>query len=120
MHVPDPVLPDTHLATPEGDAVRYRDRIDLVLVDDDDRYWLGEHRVVDEFAADDELLLDERGVARVLGVGRDRAGDDDHRRRSTPRCASIRPAFRRTRRPALGAVEKEGAARRLALAGVGT
>ena len=62
VHVPDPVLPDTHLATPDGAAVRYRDRIALVMVDDDDRYWLGDHRVVEEFAADDELVLDERGV----------------------------------------------------------
>ena len=62
VHVPDPILPDTHLATREGDAVRYRDRIDLVLVDDDERSWLGEHRVVEGFAADDELRLDERAA----------------------------------------------------------
>ena len=80
VHVPDPVLPDTHLASAAGDAVRYRDRIDLVLVGDDDRCWLGEHRVVRQFADDDELRLDERARARVLGLGGDRAGHDDHRR----------------------------------------
>src|SRR6476619_5711721 len=57
VHVPDPVLADTHLATPDGAAARYRDRIALVLVDDDDRHWLGDHRVVEEFATDDELAL---------------------------------------------------------------
>ena len=62
VHVPDPVLPDTHLASTAGDAVRYRDRIDLVLVDDDDRCWLAEHRVVRQFADDDELRLDERAA----------------------------------------------------------
>ena len=60
VHVPDPVLPDRHLATADGDAVRYRDRVDLVVVDEDDRSWLGEHRVVTDFADDDELHLDER------------------------------------------------------------
>ena len=50
VHVPDPVLPHTHLATPDGAPVRYRDRIQLVMVDDDDEIWVGEHRIVREFA----------------------------------------------------------------------
>ncbi len=59
--VPDPSQPDRHLATPDGQRVRYRDRIPLVLVDDDDeRLWLGAHRVVADFAHPDELALDER------------------------------------------------------------
>ena len=114
VHVPDPVLPDVHLATAEGDAVRYRDRVDLVLVDDDDRYWLGEHRVVDEFADHDELRLDERGAlacwaweeidlaTTITGVQYTelRIEPPECRRRAIPRSDA----------------EKAGAARRLALA----
>jgi hypothetical protein len=62
VHVRDPVLPDTHLATFDGAAVRYRDRVPLVLLDDAGRHWLGTYRVVKEFAPHDELALDERGV----------------------------------------------------------
>ena len=41
--------------------MRYQDRIRLVLVDDqDERFWLGDHRVVEDFAHPDELALDER------------------------------------------------------------
>ena len=59
-------------------AVRYRDRIDLVLVDDDDDdYWLGEHRVVRRVrATTTSSRSTSAAVLRVLGVGRDRARDD--------------------------------------------
>jgi hypothetical protein len=111
VHVPDPVLPNTHLATPDGAAARYRDRIALVLVDDDGRYWLGDHRVVDEFAAGDELLLDERGVLACwawdeIELAGTVAGVQYTEIRLEP------PAFRRTA-VARTAVEKEGAANRL-------
>jgi len=62
VHVPDPVLPHTHLATLDGAPVRYRDRIQLVMVDDADEIWVGAHRIVREFASADELALDERAL----------------------------------------------------------
>lgn len=111
VHVPDPVLADTHLADADGAPVRYRDRIALVLVDDADRHWLGDHRIVHDFAADDELVLDERGVlacwawdeielaSRITGVQYTEIRLDP-------------PAFRRTE-VARSAAEKERAARRL-------
>ena len=59
--VPDPLRPGDHLSTAAGQRVVYQDRIRLVLVDDqDERFWLGDHRVVDDFAHPDELALDER------------------------------------------------------------
>jgi hypothetical protein len=59
--VPDPSRPSHDLASRDGERVRYRDRIPLVLVDgSDERTWLGEHRVVEAFAHPDELALDER------------------------------------------------------------
>ncbi len=57
--VPDPTDPGRHLSTPDR-RVTYRDRIPMVLVDDDERVWLGAHRVVADFAHPDELALDER------------------------------------------------------------
>jgi len=112
VHVPDPVLTDTHLATPAGDAVRYRDRIDLVVVDDDDRYWLGEHRVVRDFAADDELRLDERAALACwawdeIELATTITGVQYTELRIDP------PAYRR-RAVERSDVEKQGAARRLA------
>jgi hypothetical protein len=60
--VPDPGRPQAHLATRAGHAVRYRQRVALVAVDDDGRSWLVEHRVVGRFADLDELYLDEAGL----------------------------------------------------------
>lgn len=61
--VPDPADPDRHLLSPSGERVRYRDRVHLaVMGDEDDRCWLVEHRLVDRFADGDELVLDERGL----------------------------------------------------------
>ena len=59
--VPDPTCPGGELSTTDGRRVTYRDRIPMVLIDDDDeRVWLGAHRVADDFAGADELALDER------------------------------------------------------------
>ena len=60
--VPDPARPEAHLASPSGHPVRYRQRVPLAVVDDDERCWLVEHRVVDGFGAADELALDEVGL----------------------------------------------------------
>ena len=114
VHVPDPVLPDTHLATAEEDAVRYRDRVDVVLVDDDDRSWLGDHRVVAEFADDDELHLDERATLACwaweeIELAATVAGVSYTELRIDP------PGYRR-RVVARTDVEKAAAARRLAWA----
>jgi hypothetical protein len=61
--VPDPADPEHHLVAPTGERVRYRDRVHLAVLDDEDqRCWLVEHRVVEDFADGDELVLDERGL----------------------------------------------------------
>jgi hypothetical protein len=62
VRVPDPTRADEELVARRGRAVHYRDRIDAVVADDDDRHWIGQHRVVAAFAPEDELVLDERGV----------------------------------------------------------
>jgi len=59
--VPDPLQPGDNLSTTAGQRVLYQDRIRLVLVDDqDERFWIGHHRVVHDFAHPDQLALDER------------------------------------------------------------
>jgi hypothetical protein len=66
--VPEPGDPDTGLLAADGRGVLYRLRIDLVVVDDDGRYWLMEHRLCDGgFAGLDDLLLDDAALTRSWG-----------------------------------------------------
>ncbi len=77
VHVPDPTRPNAELGAPDGGAVHYRDRVDLFVVEetpDGESYWLVDHRVADgrelnPWAPADQLALDERALARMLGVG---------------------------------------------------
>jgi hypothetical protein len=61
--IPDPAEADTDLVTPDGQVVRYGGRVDLLLVDEHDAYWVVRHRVVDEFTDPDLLVLDDEAVA---------------------------------------------------------
>jgi hypothetical protein len=66
--VPEPGDPDTGLLAADGRGVLYRLRIDLVVVDDDGRYWVMEHRLCDDgFAGLDDLLLDDDALTRSWG-----------------------------------------------------
>ncbi len=61
VRVPDPARPARDLATPDGRAVHYRDRVDLLVIDGADSYWMVEHRVVHgPFPDVDVLRLTER------------------------------------------------------------
>ncbi|HEX4102452.1 MAG: hypothetical protein WBR33_10995 [Pseudonocardiaceae bacterium] len=63
-NIPDPATPGTNLVTPDGDEIRYRDRVDLLAIDSDDAYWVVQHRLVtDDWADHDSLQLDERSIA---------------------------------------------------------
>lgn len=60
----DPLIPDVDLLTPDGEPIRYADRVDLLAIDENDAYWVVQHRLVDDHWADDETLqLDERTIA---------------------------------------------------------
>jgi hypothetical protein len=66
--VPEPGDPDTGLLTPDGRGVLYRLRIDLVVVDEDGKYWLMDHRLRrNGFAILDHLLLDDVALTRSWG-----------------------------------------------------
>ncbi len=61
VRIPDPRQPDRDLADPSGEAIEYDGRIDMLVVDGDDTYWMVQHRtVVGEWAALHDLLLEER------------------------------------------------------------
>jgi hypothetical protein len=61
--VPDPRDPERGLTTPDGSAVIYTCRIDLLAVDAADEYWVVRHQVLDEFEELDALIGDEAAVA---------------------------------------------------------
>src|SRR5687768_18094909 len=48
VQIPDPDVADTDLVSPDGRVVRYLGRVDLLLVDEHDAYWVVRHRLVDE------------------------------------------------------------------------
>jgi hypothetical protein len=66
ISLPDPANPDRGLITPDGRPLQYRVRIDLSVIDDHDRYWLVEHRIVtgSQWPELDELRLDEQALTR--------------------------------------------------------
>jgi hypothetical protein len=61
VQIPDPREPGRNLVSPDGRAVHYRDRVDLLAIDGADAYWMVEHRVVTSaFPAPGVLRLAER------------------------------------------------------------
>jgi hypothetical protein len=61
--VPDPRDPERGLTTPDGAAVIYTCRIDLLAVDAADEYWVVRHLILDEWQELDALIGDEAAVA---------------------------------------------------------
>lgn len=62
-NVPDPDAAGLDLVGPRG-PIHYQGRIDALVVDAFDAYWIVDHRIVDGAWEDpDQLLLDERGIA---------------------------------------------------------
>lgn len=61
--VPDPTDPSLGLTSPDGNGIHYTGRIDLLAIDEYDRYWIVRHRVTDEpFPPTEQLLLEEESV----------------------------------------------------------
>ncbi|HWF30585.1 MAG TPA: hypothetical protein VG327_19850 [Mycobacterium sp.] len=61
--LPDPRDPERGLTTPDGAAVIYSCRIDLLAVDAADEYWVVRHLIGDEWQELDALIGDEAAVA---------------------------------------------------------
>lgn len=63
VNVPDPARPGTSLLTAAGDEVKLYGRVDLLVIDSDDAYWVVQHRLVSDGWADhDALQLDEQTI----------------------------------------------------------
>jgi hypothetical protein len=64
--VPDPACPESGLVTADGRSLQYRVRINMVVIDEHELYWLVEHRVVigAQWPILDRLLLDEQALTR--------------------------------------------------------
>jgi hypothetical protein len=63
--VPDPYELDVGLLTHEGRGINYRLRIDMVVVDEHELYWLVDHRIVrGDWPELDHQLLDEQMLTR--------------------------------------------------------
>jgi hypothetical protein len=64
VNIPDPAHEGADLVSPAGDAIRYTDRVDLLVIDEYDAYWAIQHRLVtDRWAEQDTLELDERTLS---------------------------------------------------------
>ncbi|MFI7002839.1 hypothetical protein [Nocardia sp. NPDC050175] len=69
--VPDPADPEHGLVGPGGGGIHYTGRIDLLAIDEYDRYWVVRHRVLDEpFPTMEQLVLEEDSVAACWAWGR--------------------------------------------------
>lgn len=64
INIPDPDAAGMDLVGPAG-PIRYQGRVDALVVDAYDAYWILDHRLVqgDQWENETQLLLDERGVA---------------------------------------------------------
>jgi hypothetical protein len=63
VQIPDSAAPGADLVSPAGEPVRYGGRVDLLLVDEHDAYWIMRHRLVERFTDEDLLALDDELVA---------------------------------------------------------
>jgi hypothetical protein len=63
-NVPDPMTNGVDLVAPGGGPLHYQGRVDALVVDAYDAYWIMDHRVVvGEWENLNQLLLDEQGIA---------------------------------------------------------
>jgi hypothetical protein len=63
VNLADPWMDDRDMTTADGDPVRYRDRVHLLVSDEAQQVWIVEHRiVVGGWTDPEQLLLDERAT----------------------------------------------------------
>jgi hypothetical protein len=62
--IPDPVQPELALTGEDGQGIHYRGRIEALVIDDAEAYWLITNRVVrDQWEDLEQLLLDAEGLS---------------------------------------------------------
>ncbi|HJY97968.1 MAG TPA: hypothetical protein VJ371_23725, partial [Streptosporangiaceae bacterium] len=63
VDVLDPVTPDAALVTSTGELIRYSGRVDMLVVDVHDAYWIVRHRVVaGDWPPAEQLVSDEESL----------------------------------------------------------
>ena len=68
VDVPDPVQADVSLRSVDGRPIRFRGRVELLVVDAADAYWIVTHHLRDTtFTERDLLVLDEAAVTACWG-----------------------------------------------------
>jgi hypothetical protein len=63
VHLPDPADPERDIVTITGAPLQFDGRIDALVIDPEDKYWMMEHRTVmgaGAWTETDQLLLEER------------------------------------------------------------
>jgi hypothetical protein len=72
VNIPDPDRPGHDLVVPDSVPIlpiRYRGRIDMLLLDEYNSYWLIDHRLaIEKWEETDQLLLDEQGVSHCWAL----------------------------------------------------
>ena len=63
VQIPDPASPGGALPTTTAGAVLYVGRLDALVIDEFDAYWILRHRVVDRWTPTYQLELDEESIA---------------------------------------------------------
>lgn len=61
--MPDPTDPEQGVKAPDGSAVIYTCRVDLLAVDAADEYWVVRHQIINDWQPVDELIRDEEAAA---------------------------------------------------------
>jgi hypothetical protein len=66
--IPDPDNPGHELVSPEGWPIRYLGRIDQLISNRDDEYWVVAHRLVNAWEDTERFVRDYRGVSYVWAM----------------------------------------------------
>ena len=67
--VPDPDHPGSELGTRDGRPIRYLCRLDQLIADPDDEWWVVDHRLAwGRWATDDDLLGEQRTVRTLWAL----------------------------------------------------
>ena len=72
--ITDPEEPERGLLTPNGSGVVYECRVDLLVVDAADEYWVVRHQIVDDWQDPDAFVRDEEAVAACWAWEQDYIG----------------------------------------------
>jgi hypothetical protein len=68
VNVPIARHPTFDLMTADGDPVRYGGRVDALVIDENNAFWILQHRLVERLREPDELILEERASAQAWAM----------------------------------------------------